>query len=642
MRPWLPTVVAIMGWTIAAATVIAVSVAILYVKDLMTLFWLGSIVNVVLSMLKAILAQTAQHGKALMADAVHGLGDTVAEIVSALAYVEATRPPDKEHPWGHGKIESVGALAVAGILLYTAATIAWDSVVALGQLASDTWRSRCLERQSAEKANAQETPAPAVHASASGLARWAAIGVTLASVVLKEALFSSSLAVGEQTDSRLAVATAWHHRSDSLAAAVALASQVGASLGHHHVDALGGGFVASMLAHSACGSLLESLDDLLDYNPASEHEFREAKTRCGRDALSGSIFAVPGVKNHTLRTRRMGPFCLADVTIVVDARISASAASMVAEAVHNRVISDFQPHVTDVQVHVDPAGSPQSHRLETHSELPTLPADSSTDGAAYSALPDPEEIEERVRAALLALSQKRPDLPTILEVTELQSYFYKDELEDPEVQAGGRDGAYIHVKVDLRLPVEGTTLRCAQQVAVAARAEVMAAMPGLVREVDVDLELDEHDELAAMEAVGRQSAPVCRQPGGVAPAAATAGECEARSATEVPRPPMREPVERVTGMPPQAGDRDRTLERVTLVWQRGPESRQASGRPPPQQQQIQSSSRFSWARTTYQSGAPLAWTRLRGWEKDRPSHGPSYEILPKGFRGLTTHRSAVV
>ena len=64
----------------------------------------------------------------------------------------------------------------------------------------------------------------------------------------------------------------------------------------------------------------------------------------------------------------MGRFCLVDVTIVVDARISASAASVLAEAVHDRLIEDFRPRVTDVLVHVDPDGSPQSHRLETHAE----------------------------------------------------------------------------------------------------------------------------------------------------------------------------------------------------------------------------------------------------------------------------------
>lgn len=59
----------------------------------------------------------------------------------------------------------------------------------------------------------------------------------------------------------------------------------------------------------------------------------------------------------------MGRFCLVDVTIIVDARISASAASMIAEKVHNQVIHDFRPAVTDVLVHVDPDGSPREPEI---------------------------------------------------------------------------------------------------------------------------------------------------------------------------------------------------------------------------------------------------------------------------------------
>ncbi|CAE8720954.1 unnamed protein product, partial [Polarella glacialis] len=112
--------------------------------------------------------------------------------------------------------------------------------------------------------------------------------------------------------------------------------------------------------------------------------------RCNRAALARTIASVQGVRNHTLRTRRMGPYCLVDVTIIVDARISASAASMIAETLHDRVIVDFRPAVTDVLVHVDPDGSPQSHRLETHAEATSV----------MDAI-NPEEVEALVRAALL-------------------------------------------------------------------------------------------------------------------------------------------------------------------------------------------------------------------------------------------------
>merc|ERR1719401_424259 len=142
--------------------------------------------------------------------------------------------------------------------------------------------------------------------------------------------------------------------------------------------------------------------------------------------LSRSIADVQGVRNHTLRTRRMGPYCLVDATIVVDARISASAASMIAEAVHDRVLADFRPFVTDVLVHVDPEGSPQSHRLETHSEA----LQSAAEAERLRGI-GPEDLEAQVREALLSLAAERPELPAIAEVTELQSYYYMEEVLAP-------------------------------------------------------------------------------------------------------------------------------------------------------------------------------------------------------------------
>ncbi|CAJ1347971.1 unnamed protein product, partial [Effrenium voratum] len=68
------------GWTGAFAVVSLLSAAILQVDDIIRLFWLGTLANVVLSVTKLGLAQVTLHQKALVADAVHGLGDTAAEV----------------------------------------------------------------------------------------------------------------------------------------------------------------------------------------------------------------------------------------------------------------------------------------------------------------------------------------------------------------------------------------------------------------------------------------------------------------------------------------------------------------------------------------------------------------------------------
>mmetsp|Transcript_59669 Transcript_59669/g.155175 ORF Transcript_59669/g.155175 Transcript_59669/m.155175 type:complete len:661 (-) Transcript_59669:170-2152(-) len=584
-------------WMFVAVLVALLAFGISQVSDMVTLLWLGTMVNVVLSVVKMGLAQLSTHPKALMADALHGMGDTVAEVVTALAYTEAARPPDREHPWGHGKIESIGAVLVTCILLYISASMGWDSVASIVPLFWQWLSTKLALRARAvlatpgvsttdpSCASSEDSRPETLHSPGGGArggggresggegrgggGRWvrqAAIAVTVTSVLLKEALFKSTLTVGEQEESNLIVANAWHHRSDSLAAGVALASQLGTSLGQHYLDPLGSGVVASMLAHSACVSLTESLNDLIDFNAASDGETR---SRCGRDVLSKSIIEVPGVRNHTLRTRRMGPYCLVDTTIVVDARISASAASVIAEAVHDRVVGDHKPFVTDVTVHVDPEGSPQSHRLETHAEAPVPVASERT--------LSPEALEAQVREALLSLADERPDLPRIAEVTELQSYYY---IEEPRSAAheGSDLAPYVDVKVDVRLLAEDVTIRAATAVARAARVRVLSALPGVVRDIDMDLELSETEETASThEHVDNAEAADSNI---ISENSGTQRSCSASSlATGQPSHGRWDPCPGAVStaeLAERMSSRERgKLQRVTLIWERGPESREA-------------------------------------------------------------------
>lgn len=462
-----------------------------------------------------------------MADAIHGMGDTAAELIAAIAYKEAARPPDKEHPWGHGKIETVGAVVVACLLLYIAISLGSDSLATIMPMLrrrffprmtlnnADCVHCNCAAAYpSAEDAGdlsakgnvlgtvtgggKQEEQKASVDAQEGRCVRYLAIIITSMSIVLKEALFMSTLDVGQREHSKLVMASAWHHRSDSLAAAVALASQVGSSFGHHFLDPLGGGIVASMLAHSAYTSLLNSWHDLTDYNAAAHSDVEGVWACCGGQELSRSISDIQGVRSHEIRTRRMGPYCLVDTTIVVDARISASAASLIAESVRMRVLEDFRPFVTDVSVHVDPEGSPQGQRPGEQLADDAQASDVGSGGAVdFLQVMGVEELESRVRDALLTLKDERPDLPRIAEVTEFQSYYYGtedddaiDKVDGAEV-AGERPRPYVEIKADIRLQDESVSLRLAAAVARAGRRRVLAALPRIVREIDLDLELSE-------------------------------------------------------------------------------------------------------------------------------------------------------
>jgi len=551
------------AWLAAGGIVCGASAWISSVRDASQLLLTGTIVNVVLSVVKMCLAQVAIHKKALMADAVHGLGDSATELLTALAHSEASRPPDREHPWGHGKIESLGAVVVTGILLYVAASMAWDSFQSSQTIFRSGHGDELSEKEHEVTDTAQgealgnkKTPgqvggdhkleAACGPGYRSCPAQKAVVAVALGSILLKETLFHATLKTADKAGSKLVEAAAWHHRSDSLAAGVALVSQVGASLGKSYFDPLGSGVVAAMLAQSACAGLQESLNDLVDYNPASELE--DTSTNCGRLELSQSIVGVQGVRNHTLRTRRMGPYCSIDATIVVDARISASAASMIAETVHTRVIEDFKPYVTDIMVHVDPDGSPQSHHLDTQLE-----------SAGLNETLGPQEVDARVRRALLTLAGERPDLPRITEITELQTYYYTTSSGQMDNRRTWPSPPYVDVKVDIRLAAEAeTTIKDASRVARAARARVVHELSGIVGNVDIDLELDESDTGEECERAGVQNMLGSRVGGSTTFSGAASVQSHGDWLADL-----------------RSSMGARHLQQVELLWRRGAESRQA-------------------------------------------------------------------
>ncbi|HEY4552732.1 MAG TPA: cation diffusion facilitator family transporter, partial [Bacillaceae bacterium] len=77
--------------------------------------WLGIIINVALAVIKGLVGVKA-NSKALIADAVHSASDIAGSLAVYVGLRAAKQPPDKDHPYGHGKAESIAAIIVAVIL----------------------------------------------------------------------------------------------------------------------------------------------------------------------------------------------------------------------------------------------------------------------------------------------------------------------------------------------------------------------------------------------------------------------------------------------------------------------------------------------------------------------------------------------
>lgn len=272
--------------------------------------WVSIAVNLVVGVVKLV-AGLAIGSISLVADAVHSFSDLVTSGVVIWGFSAAARPSDREHPFGHGRLESVAALVIAVLLLVAALEFAMASV------------RRLLAPQ-------------AVTAS------WTLLAVLVVTVIAKEWLARFALRLGRKIDSTALRADAWHHRSDVLATAVVIVALVGARFGITWLDGAAGLVVAGALGWTGVTLVKESADPLIGTAP-SPGLVEEIKV---------VALAVPGVDAvHDVIVHRYGGLLVTSLHIEVSAEHDTMACHELAERVEEAVMGRFGGWAV---VHVDP------------------------------------------------------------------------------------------------------------------------------------------------------------------------------------------------------------------------------------------------------------------------------------------------
>ena len=278
-------------------------------KHALSVTWLGLIANLLMAIAKGFVG-IISHSSALIADAGHSFSDLLSDMVTLWAVRMAGIPKDENHPYGHGKFETVGAFFVALMLVFTGIGVAWHVL---------------------NKMNSPEVPGTS------------ALWMAAIAIAVKEALFHLTRMVGRRSGSRILLANAWHHRSDAISSVAALVGIAGANWGIPMMDPIAGVLVAGLIVKAGIDIGYESLRELTDEIPEEEVIIE----------LEKILADVKGVDHyHEMRARRMGPHLLVDLHIEVDSMMSISAAHQVAERVRLRIL-DKIPAVNEVLVHVD-------------------------------------------------------------------------------------------------------------------------------------------------------------------------------------------------------------------------------------------------------------------------------------------------
>ncbi|CAM9792277.1 unnamed protein product, partial [Chrysoparadoxa australica] len=292
--------------------------------------WAGVGVNVLLAAFK-FFAGVYGHSAAMIADAGHSLSDLLSDGVTLWAVRMARLPPDEDHPYGHGRFEAVGAFIISIMLITAGYTIGNHSY----ETFSEILQTMPMPWSPSMAAAGRTTSSRPAYVGPTRLA----VSAALLSIILKEALFRATAAVGNKHNSQVLIANAWHHRTDAISSVVALLAILAAMAGLPVIDPIAGLLVAGMVSLTGLQLCVDSIKQLTDY---SDFEVRQK--------LADLTNGVDGV-NHcdNVRARQMGSQTLVDLTIQTEGTISVSAAEEVAQRVRWVILTEM-PSVSDVLV----------------------------------------------------------------------------------------------------------------------------------------------------------------------------------------------------------------------------------------------------------------------------------------------------
>jgi len=273
----------------------------------------GGVVDLLLGIVK-ILVGAAANSQALIADGVHSLSDLATDFLVVFAAKHSHREADEEHPYGHGRIETVATVILGVALVLVAIGICYDAL----------HRMRDPELL--------------------GHPGMLALLVALVSVVSKEIIYHYTVRAARRLRSNMLHANAWHSRSDAISSVIVVIGVGGTMYGFTYLDAVAAAAVGVMIAKIGWDLLWKSLQELIDTS------LEEDKV----EAIRRAILDVSGVRAlHMLRTRRSGSDALVDVHLLVDPGLSVSEGHMIGERVRTRLIGEMDD-VSDVTVHIDP------------------------------------------------------------------------------------------------------------------------------------------------------------------------------------------------------------------------------------------------------------------------------------------------
>lgn len=272
----------------------------------------GIVGNILLTLAK-IAAGIIGHSTAMVADAAHSASDIISSSVVFFSLKIAKKPADEEHPYGHGKAETLATVAVGIFLLLAGLSIAYSAVTSI--IKGRVTRPGLLPVMAA-----------------------------ILSITVKETMFQYTLRVGKKIQSPSTIANAWHHRSDAYSSIASLIGIVGARFGFLILDPLAGIGVTFFIVKMGWEITSDGIHQLMD-------GFGNRQIIDGLKQVINDCDDVSNIKE--IKARQSGPYIYIDIVIGVDKDMTFEQSHQVAENIKFKIKNKYEK-VNDVLIHVDP------------------------------------------------------------------------------------------------------------------------------------------------------------------------------------------------------------------------------------------------------------------------------------------------
>lgn len=278
----------------------------------------SALVNFIQAVFKTVIGLVG-HSPALFADGLHSFSDLAANFLVWLASKMSHVEPDENHPYGHGRFETIGSFVLGIFLILVATGIAYDSL--LNVLHHNLIKPNLLT-----------------------------LFVAAFSIAANESVFHYTLHVANRVGSPLLRANAYHNRADSLTSMIVMVGILGALAGFSSCDAIAAIVVSVFILRIGLKFSWQAVYELTDSSVSHE------KTK----EFANLILSLSGVRHmHRLRTRKMAERIFLDVHVLIAPYASASEGHYIAETVRVSLMKKYK-EIEDITVHIDTEDHPET------------------------------------------------------------------------------------------------------------------------------------------------------------------------------------------------------------------------------------------------------------------------------------------